>query len=93
MTRACQSSEIHCVDSVHKILLWPITSHKKGERDLAAWAIVSLRPQLPRSDIVQEALPEEIRRAEFSIDDRELGRPELTPLGKCSGAVELEIVP
>ena len=26
-------------------------------------------------------------------EDRELGRPELTPLGKCSGAVELEIIP
>ena len=34
-----------------------------------------------------------VRRAEFSAGDRELGRPELTPLGKCSGAVELEIVP
>ena len=39
------------------------------------------------------ALSEEIRRSEFSTGDRELGRPELTPLGKCSGAVELEIVP
>ena len=29
----------------------------------------------------------------YSTEDRELGRPELTPLGKCSGAVELEIVP
>ena len=39
------------------------------------------------------ALSEEISRSEFSTGDRELGRPELTPLGKCSGAVELEIVP
>ena len=29
----------------------------------------------------------------YSTEDRELSRPELTPLGKCSGAVELEIVP
>ena len=33
-----------------------------------------------------------VARTEFSTDDRELGRPELTPLGKCGGAVELEIV-
>ena len=39
------------------------------------------------------ALSEEISRSEFSTGDRELGRPELTPLGKCSGAVELEMVP
>ena len=39
------------------------------------------------------ALSEEISRSEFSTGDRELGRSELTPLGKCSGAVELEIVP
>ena len=41
----------------------------------------------------REALSEEISRSEFSTGDRDLGRPELTPLGKCSGAVELEIVP
>ena len=29
----------------------------------------------------------------YSTEDRELSRPELTPLGKCSGAVELEVVP
>ena len=29
----------------------------------------------------------------YSTEDRELSRPEVTPLGKCSGAVELEIVP
>ena len=40
-----------------------------------------------------KALSEEISRSEFSTGDRDLGRPELTPLGKCSGAVELEIVP
>ena len=39
------------------------------------------------------ALSEKIRRSEFSAEDRKLGRPELTPLGKCSGAVELDIVP
>ena len=33
-----------------------------------------------------------VARTEFSTDDRELGRPELTPLGECGGAVELEIV-
>ena len=33
-----------------------------------------------------------VARTEFSTDDRELGRPELTPLGKRGGAVELEIV-
>ena len=33
-----------------------------------------------------------IARTEFSTDDREIGRPELTPLGECGGAVELEIV-
>ncbi len=38
------------------------------------------------------ALSEEIRRSEFSTEDRELGRPELTPPGERSGAVELEIV-
>ena len=39
------------------------------------------------------ALSEEIRRSEFSTDDRELGDPELTPLGERSGAIELESVP
>ena len=29
----------------------------------------------------------------YSTEDRESGRPELTPLGKCSGALELEVVP
>ena len=29
----------------------------------------------------------------YSTEDRELGRPELTPLGKRSGAVELKIIP
>ena len=33
-----------------------------------------------------------VAKTEFSTDDRELGRPELTPLGECGGAVELEIV-
>ena len=33
-----------------------------------------------------------VARTEFSTDDRELGRPELTPLGECGGAVGLEIV-
>ena len=33
-----------------------------------------------------------VARTEFSTDDRELGRLELTPLGECGGAVELEIV-
>ena len=46
-----------------------------------------------RSRPFPRALSEEISRSEFSTGDRELGRPELTPLGKCSGAVELEIVP
>ena len=40
-----------------------------------------------------KALSEEARRSEYSTDDREFGRPELTPLGKCGGAVQLEIVP
>ena len=40
-----------------------------------------------------KALSEEIRRSEFSTDDRELSRTKVPPLGKCSGAVELEIVP
>ena len=31
--------------------------------------------------------------SEFSTEERELGRPEVPPLGKSSGAVELEIVP
>ena len=29
----------------------------------------------------------------YFTEDRGLGRPELTPLGECSGAVELKIVP
>ena len=29
----------------------------------------------------------------YSTEDRELSCPEVTPLGKGSGAVELEIVP
>ena len=33
-----------------------------------------------------------VARTEFSTDDRELGRHELTPLGARGGAVELEIV-
>ena len=34
-----------------------------------------------------------VRRAKFSAGERELGRSELTPLGKCGDAVEREIVP
>ena len=34
----------------------------------------------------------EVARPEFSTDDRELGRHELTPLGERGGTVELEIV-
>ena len=34
-----------------------------------------------------------MRGSEFPTDDRELGRPEAPPLGKCHGAVDLEIVP
>ena len=33
-----------------------------------------------------------VARTEFSTGDRELCRPELTPLGERGGAVELEIV-
>ena len=29
----------------------------------------------------------------YSTEDRELGHPELTPLGECNGAVELKSVP
>ena len=61
----------------------------------------SLKAQLvnfPRKGPIQsrtfwQVLSEEIRRSEFSTDDRELGGPELTPLGERSGAIELEIVP
>ena len=35
------------------------------------------------------ALSEKIRRSEFSTEDKELGGPELTPLGECSGVIEL----
>ena len=48
---------------------------------------------LSENGSAQRALSEEISRSEFSTGDRDLGRPELTPLGKCSGAVKLEIVP
>ena len=42
---------------------------------------------------LKAALSEEIRRSEFSAADKELGGPKLKPLGKYSGAVELEMVP
>ena len=42
--------------------------------------------------LVQGHCQRKVARTEFSTDDRELGRPELTPLGECGGAVELEIV-
>ena len=34
-----------------------------------------------------------VRRAEFSTEDRKLGRRDLTPLGDCSCAFDLEMVP
>ena len=43
-------------------------------------------------DPVRGHCQRKVARTEFSTDDRELGRPELTPLGKRGGAVELEIV-
>ena len=44
------------------------------------------------ADQVNRHCQRKVARTEFSTDDRELGRPELTPLGECGGAVELEIV-
>ena len=35
----------------------------------------------------------ESRRAEFSTEDRKLGRRDLTPLSDCSCAFDLEMVP
>ena len=46
----------------------------------------------PREDSFGWHCQRKVARTEFSTDDRELGRPELTPLGECGGAVELEIV-
>ena len=45
-----------------------------------------------QGDVIQGHCQRKVARTEFSTDDRELGRPELTPLGECGGAVELEIV-
>ena len=42
--------------------------------------------------LTQRHCQRKVRRAEFSAGERELGRSELTPLGECGGAVELEIV-
>ena len=35
----------------------------------------------------------EVAGLSYSTEDRGLGRPELTPLGECSAALELEVVP
>ena len=63
------------------VLVWGAWENERGGR---AETMADTRPK---------ALSEEISRSEFSAGDRELGRPELAPLGKCSGAVELGIVP
>ena len=51
-----------------------------------------IQAPLPKSDKRKRHCQRKVARTEFSTDDRELGRPELTPLGECGGAVELEIV-
>ena len=61
---------------------------------------IANRPRVRRSVFEREVMvhhpgrhcQRKVARTEFSTDDRELGRPELTPLGKRGGAVELEIV-
>ena len=60
----------------------------------------ALRDRRPQSEKVKEKVGEmfarhcqrKVARSEFSTDDRELGRHELTPLGERGGTVELEIV-
>ena len=55
--------------------------------------VCTLDPDDPHSPgYLQRHCQRKVARTEFSTDDRELGRPELTPLGKRGGAVELEIV-
>ena len=45
-----------------------------------------------RQQVLKRHCQRKVARTEFSTDDRELGHPELTPLGERGGAVELEIV-
>ena len=59
---------------------------------LTSWLIEQHRLGVDCPDH-QRALSEEISRSEFSAGDKGLGGPKLTPLGKCSGAVQLEIIP
>ncbi len=46
-----------------------------------------------RADVSGGHCQSKVAGLSYSTEDRGLGLPELTPLGKCSGAVELEIIP
>ena len=53
--------------------------------------LLTFQPHLPEP--VDGHCQSKLAGLSYSTEDRELGRSELTPLGKCSGAVELEMVP
>ena len=59
----------------------------------AASQNLSLAPEHSSPGHPEGHCQRKVRRAKFSAGERKLGRSELTPLGKCSGAVELEMVP
>ena len=55
-----------------------------------------------KADVIQPGRPathlkghcqSKVAGLSYSTEDRALGRPELTLLGECSGALELEVVP
>ena len=54
--------------------------------------LAAQEPEQEEGEAILGHCQRKVARTEFSTDDRELGRPELTPLGECGGAVELEIV-
>ena len=84
---------------LRKFLTWncvkapvPVTRLVIDEQSLPGNPVESAEKQAERKRIAG-ALSEESRRAEFSADERELGRSKLTPRGECGDAVEREMVP
>ncbi len=59
----------------------------RGRADAAGRAPPSARGPRSGCRTGPAALSEKIRRSEFSTEDRELGCPVVSPLGKCSGNV------
>ena len=92
--RATETLKSHDEDLKARLTSWLIEQHRLGVDcpEISPTNVDEIEQRRSLS-IHQRALSEEISRSEFSAGDRELGRPELTPLGECRGALELEVVP